>query len=71
MKIATPHFDCESKKPYQHPVTRVLLITRAAPLLTASPFITEDPESGGDIDPNTEVDTGLGREFDFDIIDWE
>ena len=54
------------KKPYQQPVTQELLITRAVPLLAASPFNEVDAESGGDIDPGTEVDTGLIREFEFD-----
>lgn len=54
------------KKTYQHPVTRELLITRAAPLLTASHLMTVDPESGGGINPGTPVDTGLSREFTLD-----
>ena len=53
------------KKPYQRPVTQVLPIIRAVPLLAASPFIEENPVPG-DIDPNTQIDTGLAREFDFD-----
>jgi hypothetical protein len=37
-------------------------------MLAASPFIVEDPVSG-DIDPGTQIDTGLGREFDIDFDD--
>ena len=44
-----------------------LLITRVAPLLAGSFFNEVDPDSGGDIDPNTQVDTGLIREFDVDF----
>jgi hypothetical protein len=58
------------KKPYQHPVTQELLITKAVPILAASPFQEMDTESGGDIDPNTEVETGLGSEFIFDDLDF-
>ena len=50
------------KKPYQRPVTQVLPIIRAVPMLAASPFIVEDPVPG-DVDPNTQI---LAREFDFD-----
>ena len=53
------------KKPYQRPVTQVLPIIRAVPMLAASPF-QELESSPGDIDPNTQIDTGLAREFDFD-----
>ena len=53
------------KRPYQHPVTRELPIIRAVPLLAASPFAELETEPG-DVDPGTQVDTGLGREFDFD-----
>ena len=34
-------------------------------MLAASPF-QELESSPGDIDPNTQIDTGLAREFDFD-----
>ena len=54
------------KKPYQHPVTRELLITGAVPLMAGSPFNIVDPEPGESVDPGTQVDTGLGREYDFD-----
>jgi hypothetical protein len=43
---------------------QVLPIIRAVPMLAASPYEILDSQSG-DIDPNTQVDTGLGREFDF------
>ena len=58
------------KKIYQQPVTWVLPINKAVPVLAASPFVTSEPESGGDIDPNTQVETGLSREFGFDEFDY-
>ena len=53
------------KKTYQRPVTQVLPIIRAVPMLATSPFTLEEPESG-DVDPNTQIGDGLSREFDFD-----
>ena len=54
------------KKGYQQPVTRELLITRAAPLLAGSHFVPMDSESGGGIKPGTYVSGGLSRECDYD-----
>lgn len=51
------------KKPYQQPVTQELPINWAVPLLTGSPFIEAETESGGGVDPITEIDTGLSRDF--------
>lgn len=45
-------------------------INKAVPILAASPFVTSEPESGGDIDPNTQVETGLSRQFGFDEFDY-
>ena len=53
------------KKPYQHPVMQVLPIHRAVPMLAASPF-QELESSPGDVDPNTQIDTGLARELGLD-----
>ena len=53
------------KKPYQHPVMQVLPIIRAVPILAASPFQELD-SSPGDVDPNTQIDTGLARELGLD-----
>ena len=58
------------KEPYQHPVMQVLSINRAVPILAASYLKQVDAESGGDIDPNTEVETGLSRQFGFDEFDY-
>lgn len=55
------------KKKYQHPITRELLITGAVSLLAGSKLKEEIPENGGGINPDTEVETGLGHEFDFDM----
>ena len=58
------------KKPYQQPVTQELPLAWAVPL-TTSHFIEGDTESGGGIDPGTEIDTGLSRDFtigDNDIL---
>ena len=48
------------KKTYQQPVTRELLI-KAVPLLAGSYLQEGETENGGEIDPDTEVDTGLTR----------
>lgn len=53
------------KRPYQHPLMQVLPIPRAVLMLAASPLVEVETEPGGDIDPGTEVDTGLARDFDF------
>ena len=50
----------QMKKTYQQPVTRELLI-KAVPLLAGSYLQEGETENGGEIDPNTEVDTGLSR----------
>ena len=55
------------KKKYQHPITRELLITGAVSLLAGSKLKEEIPENGGGINPDTEVETGLGHEFDLDM----
>jgi hypothetical protein len=44
---------------------QVLPIHRAVPILAASPF-QELESSSGDVDPNTQVDTGLARELGLD-----
>ena len=49
---------------------QVLSINRAVPILAASYLKQVDAESGGDIDPNTQVETGLSREFGFDEFDY-
>jgi hypothetical protein len=54
------------KKKYQRPVTRELLLTKAVPLVAASPFRIEDLIPSGEVDPTTEVETGLSRDFDLD-----
>lgn len=50
----------QMKKTYQQPVTRELLI-KAVPLLAGSYLQEGETENGGEIDPDTEVDTGLTR----------
>ena len=50
------------KKIYQQPVTRELLI-KAVPLLAGSYLQEGETENGGEIDPDTEVDTGLSRRY--------
>jgi len=61
------------KKPYQHPVTQELLITRAVPLLSESnPYLKEkEPENGPGINPGPGIDTGFSREFDYDDEDYD
>lgn len=54
------------KKIYQRPVIEELLGFGDISLLTESHFTEMDPEPGGGIDPGTQVDTGLGRGYDFD-----
>lgn len=44
---------------------QVLPIHRAVPMLAASPF-QELESSPGDVDPNTQIDTGLAREWGLD-----
>lgn len=51
------------KKTYQQPVTRELLI-KAVPLLAGSYFQEGVTENGGEINPGTEVNTGLSRRND-------
>ena len=44
---------------------QVLPIIRAVPMLAASP-LQELESSPGDVDPNTQIDTGLARELGLD-----
>ena len=42
-QIASPHFDCESKKEYSSPACQVITIPHVV-LLNASPAVIDDPE---------------------------
>ena len=51
------------KKIYQKPAAWELL-SQTVPLLAGSYVSVGETESGGGVDPDTEVDTGLSRHYD-------
>lgn len=54
------------KKEYMKPEQCVVVLRQSQPLLTTSPFKEGESELGEGIDPGTEVETGLSRDFDAD-----
>jgi hypothetical protein len=54
------------KKEYMKPEVCVVVLRQSQMLLAGSPFTEMNSESGGGIDSDTKVDTGLSRVFDID-----